>query len=101
MSSNDSFITDHDVYLFKEGNHFKLYDKLGAHILTVDGTEGTNFTLWAPNAEKVSVIGDFNKWNSDAHPLTLRDDQSGIWEAFIPEIQRGASYKYHIDFSSQ
>ena len=96
MSSNDSFITDHDVYLFKEGNHFKLYDKLGAHILTVDGKEGTFFTLWAPNAEKVSVIGDFNKWNAEAHPLKLRDDQSGIWEAFIPEIQRGASYKYHI-----
>ena len=91
-----SLITDHDIYLFKEGNHFKLYDKLGAHPVTVDGKQGTLFAVWAPNAEKVSVIGDFNGWNKKSHPLTARWDGSGIWEGFIPDIRHGTVYKYHI-----
>jgi len=91
-----SLITDHDVYLFKEGNHFKLYDKLGSHLISIDGVEGTFFALWAPNAEKVSVIGDFNGWNPESHQLKVRQEQSGIWEVFIPGIGKGTVYKYHI-----
>jgi 1,4-alpha-glucan branching enzyme len=78
-----SLITDHDVYLFKEGNHFKLYDKLGSHLISIDGVGGTFFALWAPNAEKVSVIGDFNGWNPESHQLKVRQEQSGIWERSI------------------
>ena len=91
-----SLLTDHDIYLFKEGNHFKLYEKLGSHLMTVDGVEGTLFAVWAPNAATVSVIGDFNGWNKDSHHLNLRHDGSGIWEGFIPDVHHGALYKYHI-----
>src|SRR5208337_3701022 len=91
-----SLLTDHDIYLFKEGNHFKLYEKLGSHLMTVDGVEGTHFAVWAPNAAMVSVIGDFNAWNKDDHPLAIRHDGSGIWEGFIPRIGHGAVYKYFI-----
>ncbi len=89
-------ITDHDIYLFKEGSHFKLYDKLGSHTMSVDGVDGTHFAVWAPNATRVTVIGDFNGWNVDAHPLKVRDDWSGIWEGFIPEVGDGTLYKYQI-----
>ncbi len=91
-----SLITEHDTYLFKEGNHFRLHEKLGSHIVDVDGVTGTFFAVWAPNAEKVSVVGDFNLWDRTAHPLAARRDGSGIWEGFIPEIGHGAIYKYHI-----
>jgi 1,4-alpha-glucan branching enzyme len=91
-----SFFTDHDIYLFKEGNHFKLFDKLGSHALTIEGKEGTYFALWAPNAEKVTVIGNFNGWNKESHQLMPRWDKSGIWEGFIPGIKKGDIYKYHI-----
>ncbi len=91
-----SLFTDQDIYLFKQGSHFKLYDKLGSHAMTVDGTLGTYFAVWAPNAEGVSVIGDFNNWNPETHPLNDRWDGSGIWEGFIPGIEIGTIYKYHI-----
>ena len=65
----EPFITDHDRHLFKEGNHFKLYEKLGAHPMIVDGQPGVHFAVWAPNAKKVSVIGNFNKWQRDSHIL--------------------------------
>jgi len=91
-----SLLTDHDIYLFKEGNHFRLYEKLGAHMAEDDGVKGTFFAVWAPNARSVSVIGDFNGWNPQTHPLTVRPDDSGIWEAFLPGIGKGALYKYHI-----
>src|SRR5208283_3099054 len=91
-----SLLTDHDIYLFKEGNHFRLYEKLGSHIMDVDGVQGTLFAVWAPNAIKVSVIGDFNGWNKDSHHLSIRHDESGIWEGFIPGIAQGSLYKYHI-----
>jgi 1,4-alpha-glucan branching enzyme len=91
-----SLITDHDIYLFKEGNHFNLHDKLGSHLMTVDRKQGTLFAVWAPNAEKVSVIGDFNGWNKKSHPLSARWDGSGIWEGFIPDIGHGTVYKYYI-----
>ena len=68
----DSFITDHDTYLFKEGSHFKLYGKLGAHVTAVDGRPGVHFAVWAPNAKNVSVIGNFNKWQKNSHPLMVK-----------------------------
>jgi 1,4-alpha-glucan branching enzyme len=93
---NISLLTEYDIYLFRQGNHFRLYDKLGAHLLDVDGLKGTCFAVWAPNAERVSVIGDFNDWDVDSHLLQPRPDGSGIWEGFIPEVCHGAVYKYHI-----
>ena len=91
-----SLLTDHDIYLFKQGNHFRLYDKLGAHVVERNGTQGTFFAVWAPEAATVSVVGDFNGWNPEAHPLGARWDGSGIWEGFIPGIGQGTLYKYHI-----
>jgi 1,4-alpha-glucan branching enzyme len=91
-----SLLTDQDIYLFREGNHFRLYEKLGSHIGEVDGLVGTFFAVWAPNAAKVSVVGDFNGWNPDTHTLGVRWDSSGIWEGFIPGVSNGALYKYHI-----
>ena len=91
-----SLLTDHDIYLFKEGNHFGLYEKLGSHAMTVDGAAGTLFAVWAPNASRVSVKGDFNGWNKDSHKLKVRGDGSGIWEGFIPGTGHGTLYKYHI-----
>jgi len=91
-----SLLTEHDVYLFRQGNHFGLSEKLGSHVMTVGGVEGTLFAVWAPNAEYVSVVGDFNGWNKGAHPLGVRRDSTGIWEGFIPAVRHGAVYKYHI-----
>lgn len=91
-----SLFTDHDVYLFREGKHFRLYDKFGAHTIEHDGVEGSYFAVWAPNAEEVSVIGTFNDWNSESHKLLPRWDGSGIWEGFIAHIAWGNLYKYAI-----
>ncbi len=91
-----SLLTEDDVYLFREGSHFRLYEKMGAHAMTVDGMPGTVFSVWAPNAESVSVIGDFNGWAPGRHPLAPRWDSSGIWEGFIPGLGQGAAYKYDI-----
>jgi 1,4-alpha-glucan branching enzyme len=88
-------LTDDDLYLFNEGSHFRLYEKLGARLLTVEGVEGTYFSVWAPNAEQVFVIGDFNEWDKSSHSLRSKL-QSGIWEGFIPGIGQGIIYKYHI-----
>src|SRR5690242_5345398 len=90
-----SMLSDDDIYLFNEGSHYRLYQKLGAHLRNVDGQNGVYFAVWAPNAEYVSVIGDFNGWDKARHPLTSRG-QSGIWEGFIAGLGRGALYKYHI-----
>lgn len=89
-------LTDHDTYFFKEGSHFQLYEKLGSHIMTAKEVNGTYFAVWAPNAESVSVIGEFNEWDPKAHPLGVRWDASGIFEGFIPGVGKGAPYKYHI-----
>ena len=91
-----SRLTDHDVYLFKEGNHSRLHEKLGSHVMEVGGAGGTHFAVWAPNAASVSVIGDFNDWNLKSHPLKVRGDGSGIWEGFIPGLGPGTLYKYHL-----
>ncbi len=90
-----SLLTDHDLYLFNEGTHYRLYEKLGAHRASVDDTEGTFFAVWAPNARQVSVIGNFNDWKRNNHPLRPRG-QSGIWEGFVPGIGKGTLYKFYI-----
>lgn len=95
-SGDTGFISDFDVYLFKQGAHRKMYEKLGSHAASRDGKEGVRFAVWAPNAEYVSVIGNFNGWNRGKHPLKPRWDESGIWEGFVPGIGRGEVYKYHI-----
>jgi 1,4-alpha-glucan branching enzyme len=91
------FLSSYDIYLFKEGKHQQLYDKLGSHPLRVDGQDGTHFAVWAPNAKHVDVIGEFNQWRPGKHQLKIRSDDSGIWEGFIPQVPRGALYKYHIE----
>ncbi|WP_439879559.1 1,4-alpha-glucan branching protein GlgB [Pontibacter sp. MBLB2868] len=89
-------ITEFDVYLFKEGKHSNLYEKLGSHPMEQNGRQGTYFGVWAPNADQVSVMGEFNEWSRDSHQLHVRQDSSGIWEGFIPDVQVGTMYKYHI-----
>ena len=91
-----SFFTEFDINLFKAGKHFRLYDKLGSHLTQVDGVKGTYFAVWAPSAQSVSVIGDFNFWNAEEHQLQVRWDESGIWEGFIPGVDKGSKYKYKI-----
>jgi 1,4-alpha-glucan branching enzyme len=91
-----SRLSEYDIYLLKQGNHARLYDKFGAHLIEVDGISGTHFAVWAPNAQQVSVIGGFNDWDKAAHPMVLRGDESGVWEGFIPGIAAGACYKYHV-----
>jgi 1,4-alpha-glucan branching enzyme len=90
-----SRLTGHDEYLFNEGTHFRLYDKLGSHPVVRDGVAGTQFAVWAPNAAHVSVIGDFNDWRKGQTVLTARGP-SGIWEGFVPGVGQGAHYKYHV-----
>lgn len=87
-------ITDLDIHLFAEGNHHRLYEKLGAHLTQQNGIPGTYFSLWAPNARNVSVLGDFNSWDGRQHQM--RKGPSGIWELFIPEVGEGATYKYEV-----
>jgi 1,4-alpha-glucan branching enzyme len=90
-----SLLGNDDLFLFNEGSHHRLYEKLGAHTLTFDGTEGTYFALWAPNAKQVSVIGDFNGWDKSGHFLSPKA-QSGIWEGFVPGVAKGSIYKYYV-----
>ncbi|MBF9254433.1 1,4-alpha-glucan branching protein GlgB [Pontibacter sp. 172403-2] len=91
-----SRFTEFDVHLFREGKHYTLYEKLGSHPMEHAGKQGVYFAVWAPNAEQVSVMGDFNGWNRESHPLQPRADGSGIWEGFIPDVRVGMLYKYHI-----
>jgi 1,4-alpha-glucan branching enzyme len=88
-------LTELDLHLFGEGNHHSIYWKLGAHAMTRDGLEGTRFAVWAPNAQRVSVVGDFNFWDGRRHAMHALA-QSGIWEVFIPDVAPGALYKYEI-----
>ncbi|WP_346883488.1 1,4-alpha-glucan branching protein GlgB [uncultured Algibacter sp.] len=92
-----SLFTDFDISLFKAGKHFRLYEKFGSHITSVDGIEGVYFAVWAPSAKHVSVVGDFNFWTEGEHQLNVRWDSSGIWEGFIPLIGKGNTYKYKIE----
>ncbi len=95
-----SLLTDFDINLFKAGKHYRLYEKLGSHPITINGREGTYFAVWAPSAKSVSVVGDFNYWIEGEHRLNVRWDQSGIWEGFIPNIGKGTVYKYKIQSSN-
>ena len=95
MKPTSLLLTDQDLHLFNEGSHLRLYEKLGAHPCTWDGTEGTYFAVWAPSAERVCVVGDFNSWDRARHPLQPRAN-SGIWEGFVPGAGQGAHYKYHV-----
>ncbi|MGQ0657809.1 MAG: 1,4-alpha-glucan branching protein GlgB [Chromatiales bacterium] len=89
-------LTDHDIYLFKEGSHGRLYEKLGCHPTESNGIAGARFAVWAPNARAVSVIGDWNDWDDAKHPLSTRGDGSGIWEGFVAGVSRGQAYKYRV-----
>lgn len=91
-----SLLTEYDVFLFRSGKHYAIYKKLGSHVIEVDGQTGTYFAVYAPEAESVNVIGDFNEWSTELHPLFARWDDSGIWEGFIPGLNKGELYKYAI-----
>ncbi len=93
---NYTLLTEDDIRNFQQGTHYSIYKKMGAHSIQVLNTWGMYFCVWAPNATAVSVIAHFNKWDSQAHPLTPRWDKSGIWEGFIPGFGLGEAYKYHI-----
>ncbi|UCD22607.1 MAG: 1,4-alpha-glucan branching protein GlgB [Chloroflexota bacterium] len=95
VHSDISMLTNDDLFLFNEGSHYRLYEKLGAHPITVDNVEGTYFAVWAPNARQVFVMGEFNNWDKLSCPLRSKG-QSGIWEGFIPGVVKGTIYKYYI-----
>src|SRR5262249_46367429 len=90
-----SLLSDDDLYLFNEGTHVRLWERLGAHPVAAGAANGTYFAVWAPNARSVSVIGDFNGWDPRTHPLTPRH-ASGIWEGFVDGVGKGAVYKFHV-----
>lgn len=91
-----SIFSDFDLYLFGQGKNYRIYEKMGAHLRTVNGVSGVNFSVWAPNALAVSVIGDFNNWGRGANPMHLRHNDLGIWEEFVPGLSVGTVYKYAI-----
>lgn len=93
------FITEVDRYLFGQGTHYEIYEKLGAHPKTYKNQDGMYFAVWAPHAVQVSLVGDFNGWNPDANPMSVLED-SGIWEIFIPGMGVGQLYKYAITVTS-
>jgi 1,4-alpha-glucan branching enzyme len=93
---NYSLFSDEDITNFQQGTHYSVYNFFGSHEIEVLGTRGYYFAVWAPNATFISVIGNFNDWNKESHPLFVRLDSSGIWEGFIPHLPKGESYKYHI-----
>jgi 1,4-alpha-glucan branching enzyme len=106
LAEPQAVLTEQDIYLFREGTHFRTYEKLGAHPVAGNGLpgkagEGTHFAVWAPNAASVAVVGDFNGWRPDTHRLQARGDSSGIWSAFVPGVKPGALYKYHIESRHQ
>ena len=92
----DHIIEDMDMYLFARGTHYLIYEKMGAHPAEETGKEGTYFSVWAPNAKSVGVVGMFNDWNPDAHKMEPVG-QSGIWDLFIPGIGEGELYKFAIE----
>lgn len=97
-SSQDipSIFSDFDLYLFGQGKHYHIYEKMGAHLRTVEGMMGVNFAVWAPNAQAISVIGDFNDWQRGVTPMHLRHIDLGVWECFVPGLEVGTVYKYAI-----
>jgi 1,4-alpha-glucan branching enzyme len=95
MDGNFALLTEDDLHWFNEGTHCRVYEKMGAHLVEHEGVAGVCFSVWAPNAEQVYVVGDFNGWDKSRHPLRLLGG-SGVWSGFIPGLERGATYKYHI-----
>ena len=93
-------ITDYDIYLFRQGRLLQSYDKFGAHLTEINGVKGVSFAVWAPNAYRVSVIGDFNGWDARVYPMQVHGD-SGVWELFIPEVPEGTIYRYAIRSQNQ
>jgi 1,4-alpha-glucan branching enzyme len=93
---DEPYLSDYDTFLFKQGNHYRLYRKMGGHPVDMNGVSGTLFSVWAPNARLVSVIGDFNGWDPGSDPLNVRSDGSGVWEGFVSGAHAGMRYKYHI-----
>lgn len=91
----EPLFSDYDLYLFAEGKHLHIYNKMGAQLREVDGVKGVNFAVWAPNARRISLIGDFNGWDKRTHPM-MRHPESGVWELFIPGVEEGAAYKFYI-----
>ena len=94
-SPTRQILTAYDLHLFNEGTHYRAWEKFGSHRLTVDGVTGVHFAVWAPNADRVSVVGDFNRWDGRVdvmRPLA----SSGVWETFIPDLPDGACYKYEV-----
>jgi 1,4-alpha-glucan branching enzyme len=94
-ANHASLLTPEDLHLFNEGTHYRAYEKLGAHRIATNGEPGASFAVWAPNAREVSVIGSFNGWDRRTHPLQVRGS-SGIWDGFVPGVDKGALYKFHI-----
>jgi 1,4-alpha-glucan branching enzyme len=90
-----STLSGYDLHLIGEGTHYRVYDKMGAHRLTVDGVAGVRFAVWAPNARRVSVVGDWNDWDGRRHPMRLHPG-NGVWELFVPGVAEGARYKFEI-----
>src|SRR5262249_33628672 len=88
-------ISDYDLYVFGEGKHTRLYERLGAHPMRIDDVDGVHFAVWAPNAARVSVVGDFNNWDGRVHPMRALTP-SGVWEIFIPTARAGHRYKFEI-----
>lgn len=88
-------LSDYDLYLFGEGKHTRIYDKLGAHPMTIGGADGVHFAVWAPNAKRVSAVGDFNSWDGRRHPMRSLGS-SGVWEIFIPGVAVGERYKFEL-----
>ncbi len=95
-SEQVSIFSDFDLYLFGQGKHYRLYEKMGAHPRVLNGVAGVHFAVWAPNALTVSVIGDFNQWDRGTHPMERRHNDLGVWECFIPDLKVGTLYKYAI-----
>jgi 1,4-alpha-glucan branching enzyme len=91
----ESFLGETDLYLLREGRHWESYEKMGAHVREVSGVKGVNFAVWAPNAQRISVIGNFNQWDERVHPMQMIGD-SGIWELFIPDVEEGVVYRYDV-----
>ena len=83
------------MYLYREGNHYDIYKKLGAHLTEINGHAGVTFAVWAPNAQRISIVGDFNGWDGRCHPMRKRVE-SGIWEIFIPGVVEGTHYKLEV-----
>src|SRR4029079_14392983 len=88
-------LSDFDLHLFAEGTFFRAYETLGSHLRTIDGITGIHFVVWAPNAGRVSIVGDFNQWDGRRHPMTNRG-ATGLWELFIPGLKDGTLYKYEV-----